>query len=560
MHGFMQFDGNFTITETASLDKAQAYKAVNSSTTMNTGREHTYDYKGIGGDVEVLSVVPMCIGSYVWEDKGELGTQDDEDIGLKGITVKLFDDQNNELNSTVTKDEGVYEFCNLPEGRYRVCVATPEADGNYVFGPTPIQTREDNNDSELDSNIAFVKDSFNCSGVYDLWANTEPIEKESAQGDDQDDNADKLGNMTVDFGFVKKIFDLALIKTVENKKDKYAIGDTVTFKITVKNQGDVNATDVVIKDTIPTGLDCSQDNNWSNGVLVRPIPLIVPDDESSVKISCEITEDVGEKGTIINVAEIESAKNPYDLNDTDSKPGENPCSTDMGNNDNYDGGTSDGCDDVDPAPIKIDQHFDLALVKFVKSSGSIYKPGDNVTFTIGVGNQGTLTGRNIQIRDIIPEGLELVEDSTWKLDGDEAVLKTPIPSLAPEANTTIDITFKIKEAFNGDKIVNIAEIKSAENDLNLTDDDSKPDHRDECTNDKDNNPDYADSGCDDEDPAVITVSKTNLSATPSTAATACDCAAEESDKVDAINLMGVALMLLVSLLMGVLAMRPRTSL
>jgi len=571
VHGFMQINGDFNITEYAVVNKAIGYGAVRSSTAdVKSNDELRYDYKGIGGDVEVLSVIPVSIGSYVWIDDGNGKQGDTADACLDDVTVtlhrandmsvKVYDLNGTEVVQQTTHDCGKYYFGNLPEGNYRVCVLPP-ADTDVHFAPTVNQNSADNNNSEFDSNIKEKLNGEYCSGTFGVFANVEPQESTDERGDDADNEHDIWGNMTVDFGFVKQVFDLALIKKLDGDADKkYKIGDTVTFTITVKNQGDVNATNVVIKDTLPKGLELDDDQWNSNGTLKTPIALIEPGEEESVQITCKITDEVGEQDTLINVAEIESAENPYDLNDTDSTPGENPCSTDMSNDDNYDGDTPKGCDDVDPAPIHIEQHFDLALVKFIQDPKDSYSPGDEVTFTIGIANQGTVTGKDIQIRDIIPEGLEL-SDNAWKLDGDEAVLKTPIASLAPGDYTTREITFVIAKDFKGDKIVNIAEIKDASNDLDLADDDSTPDDN-PCAADMDHNNDINSSeanagGCDDVDPAWITVNVQNVSASPDNAADECDCAEVESNTVDALNVWSLVLMVLWSLLAGLFAMRSR---
>ncbi len=508
----------------------------------------------------------MCIGSYVWEDTNKDGQQDTDEPKLCGVDVKLIsadtnasvvDIDGNPVDETSTScdddKEGTYKFCNLPEGRYRVCVATPEGREDYIFGPTPKQTTDDNNDSELDSNIAFVKeDGFNCSGIYDLWANTEPVEEKGAPGDDQDDNADKLGNMTVDFGFVKKVFDLALIKKVVGDKTIYKPGEDVNFTITVINQGDIDAQNVLINDIVPEGLEFVDQAQWEQD---RNISEIKAGENVTITVTFRIQEDF-QGDSIVNVAEIESAENDYDLNDTDSIPGDKQCDNNNHDLDNdNDQADTDGCDDLDPAPITIEQHFDLALVKFVKDPKESYDPGDEVTFTIGIGNQGTITATDIQIRDIIPEGLELSDDR-WRLDGDEAVLRTPIASLEPDADTTVDITFTIREDFSGTEIVNIAEIKSAENELGLEDNDSVPGDN-VCDNDDDNNPLYADSGCDDEDPAAITVNKFTVSSSPDAVDSDCDCAEVESNTVNALNVWGLMLMVLWSLSVGLFVMRSR---
>jgi len=327
VHGFMQFDGKFNITEYATVEEVKAYKSVSSSTDDSGVQDAPHDYKGIGGDVEVLSVVPMCIGSYVWEDTNKDGQQDTDEPKLCGVDVKLIsadtnasvvDIDGNPVDETSTScdddKEGTYKFCNLPEGRYRVCVATPEGREDYIFGPTPKQTTDDNNDSELDSNIAFVKeDGFNCSGIYDLWANTEPVEEKGAPGDDQDDNADKLGNMTVDFGFVKKVFDLALIKKVVGDKTIYKPGEDVNFTITVINQGDIDAQNVLINDIVPEGLEFVDQAQWEQD---RNISEIKAGENVTITVTFRIQEDF-QGDSIVNVAEIESAENDYDLNDTD---------------------------------------------------------------------------------------------------------------------------------------------------------------------------------------------------------------------------------------------------
>ncbi len=568
VHGFMQFDGNFTITDKATLDRAAGFKAVKSSITEVNNENKKFDYKGIGGDVEVLSVVPVSIGSCVWLDKNKNGIQDDgDDSALGGVELALYDKAGHKVATTTTNNDCIYQFTDLAEGDYRVCVTggIPVSSNNtFRYLPTKTLSTGDNNDSENDSNFV----DGNCSGYYSLFVGTEPTESGDYRGDNQDNSHDTWGNMTVDFGYVKHWFDLALKKELVGDPDhKYKIGETVQFKITVKNQGNVDATNVVVKDTLPKGLELN-DSRWSDDGTFT-IASIKADKEAVVEINCTVTGEAGEQGSLINIAEIADAHNPYDLNDTDSVPGKNPCGTDMNNDDDYDGNTTGGCDDVDPAVITIKQHFDLALIKKVKGTKAKYKPGEKVTFVIAVYNQGTITGKDIQIKDDIPEGLELVDDN-WILSGKNAVLKIPIASLAPGAYATREIVFKIKDDFNGTKITNIAEIEKAVNDLNLTDDDSRPGDN-PCNTDIKNNNDINSTqgnanGCDDVDPAWITIATPlTVNATPesvsgsSVAEEACDCAGVQGNKVDAVSTWMIVLMIFGIVMIGFLQSRERTA-
>ncbi|WP_188771078.1 Ig-like domain-containing protein, partial [Emticicia aquatilis] len=169
-----------------------------------------------------------------------------------------------------------------------------------------------------------------------------------------------------------------------------------------------------------------------------------------------------------------------------------------------------------------DCSFDLALKKVLKTAGT-YKPGDNVTFTISVINQGTVTATNVQVTDYIPTGLTL-SDATWTAISGKATLNAVIPTIAPGATVTRDITFKIDANYEGASVVNRAEISAATNARGLLDKDSTPDAV--LGNDKGGQvsspaDDYVDGNGtgvvgdgvaatdeDDEDPALLNITQT----------------------------------------------------
>jgi len=579
VHGFMQIKGDFEVNDGKLSDEdVAAYKSTDSA--LSDSRDH--DYKGIGGDVEVLSVVPVSVGSCVWEDTNKNGLQDDGEPGIGDVHLVLLDEENNTVDTTKTDENCTYHFDNLPEGKYRVCITSvpTSTDNKFLYTGTPIQNGADDNDTVDDSN--FMSDS-NCSGLFSVFANSEPTEEGDYRGDEHDDAHDSWGNMTIDFGYVKNIFDLALIKTLDENRT-YKPGEDVTFDITVYNQGNVDAKNVQISDYIPEGLSLN-DPNWVdiNGTAMLKsghlISAINAGEDQTVQITFKI-KDTFEGDEIINVAEIASSENKYNLTDVDSNESNKQCDQNNHDLDNdNDTNNTAGCDDLDPAKITVEQTFDLALVKTVKNRKEKYKRGESVTFTIAITNQGTITGKNIQIEDKIPDGLELA-DSNWEQNGDKAILKNPIASLAPKTSVSRDITFKIKEDYTGDKITNIAEIASADNDRGLDDKDSTPGDN-ACGADTNNDDDISSddankNGCDDVDPAWITVedpnatdaedsSKSDTTTTgedpdapdtenssksdSSSADTACDCAGVEGNAVDAMSTW-MAILLVLSVLMA----------
>jgi len=58
------------------------------------------------------------IGNYVWEDLNSNGLQDDNEPGLKGVSVSLFSIQGNLVQSTTSDEDGQFSFENLSGGEY----------------------------------------------------------------------------------------------------------------------------------------------------------------------------------------------------------------------------------------------------------------------------------------------------------------------------------------------------------------------------------------------------------------------------------------------------------
>ena len=344
---------------------------------------------------------------------------------------------------------------------------------------------------------------------------------------------------------INQFFDLALTKVLQTPSEFVKPGDNVTFVITVKNQGTLDATNVKISDYIPAGMSLN-DANWTGTPAQRTLAGTIAKNGGTATTTIILKVDntsAVQNQTLVNRAEITSATNSLNKVDKDSKA-DAILGNDAGGKvddltDNVIDGDGTGLvngndpakdeDDEDPASVKI-QTYDLALVKVLKSTGTI-APGSDVTFTIKVKNQGTIPATNIKITDFIPSDMTL-NDAAWTLAGNVATNNTAIATLAVGEEKSIDITLKVKPTFEGTKIVNRAEISSTgdknENGTDIKDIDSTPDQtstndaggKEETATDFTDNTNNNGNGTgtvngtdpatdeDDADPAIVTVTQT----------------------------------------------------
>ena len=301
---------------------------------------------------------------------------------------------------------------------------------------------------------------------------------------------------------VKKIYDLALTKTIQNQKDSYTKGENITFAITVHNQGELVARNIEVTDYLPAGLEL-KDANWTqeNGMIKTIIAgPINPGQSKTVNLTTRIKPDFS-GSDILNLAEISKDNSgEYGTTDKDSTPDKNQnndCFVEgkhltSGNAKSGSNACNDGTDEDDHDGVRFSVRdpkkpiYDLALTKQIKAPVKhAYALGDELTFVITVHNQGELVARNIEVTDYLPKGL-ILKDSKWTFDPQtrKATYQLPGELAVNGSNSSraIDMTVVIDGDFKESTILNRAEIsRDNASDYGTVDKDSTPDQ--DATND-----------------------------------------------------------------------------
>jgi len=224
--------------------------------------------------------------------------------------------------------------------------------------------------------------------------------------------------------------DLVTVKTLAASASVTPlVGDTVTFDITVTNNGPDTAANVALSDTLPAGLTATGNNgNVTAGIFTAgnwTIPSLANGDTATLTL--EGTVDMGEEGNTITNTLTGPATS--DTNDP----------------------SSIGDDLTESVTVEAPQPS-LSMTKIASSQGP-FTVGDIVTYTYTVTNNGDTIIRDIAITDThngsdpapIPGNETLLVDNETAGDSTDAATDGSWDTLAPGDVLTFTGTYTITQ-------------------------------------------------------------------------------------------------------------------
>jgi uncharacterized repeat protein (TIGR01451 family) len=244
-----------------------------------------------------------------------------------------------------------------------------------------------------------------------------------------------------------------------------ARGDLITYTITAKNTGNTTASNIRVRDNVPAGTEfvtqgttagCTLHNDPAYPpVIFCPFENYAANQSRSYTLVFRVKNDATCNSLIDNVADVQQQRSTFPhhtflwsnhVQTTVQCSALPQCSDGIDNDGDglidfpNDPGCSSPQDDDETNSVSV---ADIFVTK--SGSPSALKRGENVTYTIQVGNSGTANAENIVLRDTFPSDLEYVSASgaTCTLSGN--AVQCQLGAMAPnDALKTITMTFKAK--------------------------------------------------------------------------------------------------------------------
>lgn len=312
---------------------------------------------------------------------------------------------------------GVTIVDNLPNG-FTLVGGSVSNGGNYNFGNNTVTWSNLAIANGATTNLSYqvtVNGNGNYTNTAQVTASDLNDPDSTPNNDDGDQSEDDEDNSI----FTLETADLSLTKGISASSSATPnIGDTVTFELTVTNDGPDAAENVVVMDLIPSGYTIGAINNGGSSggnFITWDILTVAPGVANAVVVSFDAI--VNQTGNYKNTAEILFS----DQFDPDSEPG----------NDN--GLQSED----DEASFTVDpQQVDLSLSKSVDNNRP--NVGSVVTFTLTLTNRGVDTATGVAVEDILPSGYTLVTVNSGTVTGNTA---SWINQTVAANNGTLQLTY-----------------------------------------------------------------------------------------------------------------------
>lgn len=216
------------------------------------------------------------------------------------------------------------------------------------------------------------------------------------------------GNLKAESGVVTTTVKEPKLAITTSGPDMLYLGRATTFDITVTNNGDWNAADTTIIDTVPAGtkfVSASDGGKVVNGKVQWQLGSLAPKASRKVSVTC----------TMDNIGTL-----------------------------HHEARATANCADAVTVSASTDYKGIPAILLEVIDADDPIKLGDSVTYVITATNQGSAVGTNIKIACILEDNVSYVS-STGATNGTIAgnnITFATLPSLAPKAKAVWRVVVK----------------------------------------------------------------------------------------------------------------------
>ena len=386
-----------------------------------------------------LNIQPLTLGGLIFEDisagAGNNGLRDTGEASFDDapVQVELYIDEANFdpatatlVGTTTTDGNGRYQFDDLLPGDYRVVIPSSQfaaaAAGNpagplFGFRSSLVDTDpavdadaaapDPDNDVTGDDNGT----EFSPTGPFV----TEPVtlisQDEPTDDPEVDSNLDDLANITVDFGVVPTV-DLQITKTLDANNSTITPGGNAVFNIVIQNNGPIDATGVIVTDTLPAGLTFDAANSTAGAIVNGQTITFDVGNLPVVDIGGGVTPLEFTIATTIGAAQTTDLTNPANIATSEQ------FDTDATNNDD----TADvDFLSTDLAISKSATLIDGTIIDPTTTPPETIAAGTQFVYELTVTNNGPDDATGVFVTDTLPDGVTLAATgSNVVLPGDPA--------------------------------------------------------------------------------------------------------------------------------------------
>ena len=233
--------------------------------------------------------------------------------------------------------------------------------------------------------------------------------------------------------------DLSITKV--DDIDPILAGNALTYTVTVNNTGPSDAQNVVVTDTLPSGVTfvsttgCAEDPNGVPTCSLGDIPA-----GGSAQYTITVTVDPTTSGIITNQADVTSdSADPNLANNTVTED------------------------------TTVNSEADLSITK--SDSPDPVTAGNNLTYTITVANAGPSDAQNVEVVDNLPAGTTFVSQTDSCVEAPVGTLTCSLGTILAGGNTSFDITVAVDPSVaSGTVLTNSATVSSTTTDPNPSND------------------------------------------------------------------------------------------